>query len=213
MEDNAKESLSSPNANFREKWTHEDHLINHRLTWLLVSQTLLFGSDGFLNQTLTHWFFCPTDAQRQHIIFLVETIPVVGRISAGLLLFGVVAALIAMGIIWYRWYRATPQGVRPDVNLFTTLAGWAAGGLLPVVFFVAWGWVQDNQNKNNLITLSEQQETKCLPMEAELRRLGTGEGRSISQLGSPAEGRTPTSIKPEDRQYATGQEKPLSGSN
>ena len=35
-------------AHARERWWHEDHLINQRLTWLLTSETLLFAALAWL---------------------------------------------------------------------------------------------------------------------------------------------------------------------
>ena len=32
----------------REKWIHEDNLVNNRLTWLILSQTILFAGYGIL---------------------------------------------------------------------------------------------------------------------------------------------------------------------
>lgn len=43
-------STRDQTEDLREKWTHEDDLINHRITWLFVSQTLLFAGYGLLLQ-------------------------------------------------------------------------------------------------------------------------------------------------------------------
>ena len=41
--------MKDPNSS----WRYEDTLINHRLTWLLATQTLLFAAFGFLFNMLT----------------------------------------------------------------------------------------------------------------------------------------------------------------
>ena len=39
----------------REKWLHEDDLVNHRVTWLLTSQALLLGVFGILTKLRLDW--------------------------------------------------------------------------------------------------------------------------------------------------------------
>ena len=56
----------------REKWTHEDDLINHRITWLLLSQTLLFTAYGI---------FLQTASQPDHLASVDKLIPVIPLIG------------------------------------------------------------------------------------------------------------------------------------
>ena len=37
----------------RERWWHEDALINHRLTWLLTAQIALFAGYGWIIEKVT----------------------------------------------------------------------------------------------------------------------------------------------------------------
>ncbi|MGC4094899.1 MAG: hypothetical protein QM756_44675 [Polyangiaceae bacterium] len=126
----------------REKWVHEDHLINHRLTWLLTSQTILLGAYGLVNQRLSDWFFCPTESQLKHTVFLLNVIPWVGIAVSGFLLLGLVAAGRAMKII-RRQHRAI--GGAPDVNKWTARLGLVAALPLPLVFMAAWGCIEHDQ--------------------------------------------------------------------
>ena len=40
---------------YREQWTHEDNLVNHRLMWLILSEGLLFTAYGTLTTAKLHW--------------------------------------------------------------------------------------------------------------------------------------------------------------
>jgi hypothetical protein len=46
----AEMKADSTSSADRENRKHEDEFINHRLTWLLASQTLLLGAYGFLSR-------------------------------------------------------------------------------------------------------------------------------------------------------------------
>ena len=39
----------------REQWTHEDHVMNHRLMWLILSEGFLFTAYGALSISRYHW--------------------------------------------------------------------------------------------------------------------------------------------------------------
>lgn len=41
--------------NLRDKWVHEDDLVNHRVTWLLTSQAFLLGAFGILTKLRLDW--------------------------------------------------------------------------------------------------------------------------------------------------------------
>jgi hypothetical protein len=151
----------------REKWTHEDALINHRLTWLLASQTLLLGAYGLLYQRLTDWFYCPDAKQLHHLKFMLEAIPWIGFVTSLLLLGGVVAALVAMQFI----RNEAGTGNSPEVSTWTTGGGWAAGGLLPVVFCGSWLFIHCNQATTGITSeATDKQTVECHPDRLERQK-------------------------------------------
>lgn len=108
----------------RSKWIHEDALINHRLTWLLASQSLLFAGYSVLLKT------CPATARIERLIWWT---PLLGILTSLLLFFSITAAIIA--ILCLR--REFPD-LALEVNRATTIAGFVAPFFLPVVFALAW---------------------------------------------------------------------------
>jgi hypothetical protein len=109
----------------REQWTHEDHLVNHRVSWLIVSEGLLFTAYG------------------------AQSAPKLSWLVLGFPAFGVaVAALIGVGIF-------TALGATDEIKKQFELAGltalchlapashvanrgrWAAKSL-PFVFGALW---------------------------------------------------------------------------
>src|SRR5579871_2174540 len=75
----------------REYWVHEDRLIDHRLSWLGVTQTLLFGALGFL---LLHQ--SGKTVQNEQLEFLVKSLPYLGLATSFFVLVGVLGAVISM---------------------------------------------------------------------------------------------------------------------
>lgn len=128
---------------WREKWTHEDHLVNYRLTWLLVSQTLLFAAYGTLLDVLLDKQKGLDGANRDVVLYMVQSIlPWVGMSIAALVLLGVLAALLAMAKLAYDSSKLVEhEEMRMDVSILTTALGWLSGGLFPVIFLVAWNSV------------------------------------------------------------------------
>ncbi len=112
----------------REKWVHEDNLVNHRLTWLLVSQTLMFAGYGVLLDSLGR---CPSPSQASHIRRLLTYLPFFGIATSLLILGGIVAAVWALIIL-----RRRNAGL--DVYRWTTVLSFLASIGLPVVFAIAW---------------------------------------------------------------------------
>ncbi|MCP4367136.1 MAG: hypothetical protein GY797_03320 [Deltaproteobacteria bacterium] len=72
-----------------DRWTHEDNLINHRLTWLLTSQTIFFSGYGLI---LRYGLIKENIAGNQLDIVL-KLIPYLG-ISTGLLVFFAILAAV-----------------------------------------------------------------------------------------------------------------------
>ena len=116
----------------RERWVHEDHLIDHRLTWLGLTQTLLFAAEGILIEKT------PTAKKEALFEKLDWILPVVGFVSSALIYCGVLAATIAM-------VRIKKQHGMPDygVSKGTTIGGWTSAIGLPFLFMWAWSRVID----------------------------------------------------------------------
>ncbi len=125
-------STRDQTEDLREKWTHEDDLINHRITWLFVSQTLLFAGYGLLLQVRSS---NPTPATEvlPKIDRMIWWLPVVGFVTSLLILIGVVAAGAAMIAL-----RQRNKGPRLDVHLGTSTMGWFSACGLPLVFVIVW---------------------------------------------------------------------------
>ena len=109
----------------REQWTHEDHLINHRLMWLILSQGLLFTAYG----TLT------TDKHR----WLVIGFPAFGMAVAAVIGVSIYAALASAGAIWQQFHQRGLDRLCPLVPVTRTSyrGSWAAKAL-PAVFGLLW---------------------------------------------------------------------------
>jgi len=135
----------------REKWIHEDNLLNHRLTWLGLTQTLLFAALGLVIQqsgtsgpqptsaqltmpgsALTH----SSNLQNPILLKLVNGLPIVGLVTSMLILIGTLAATAAMARI-KRQFDLPRYGI----SLSTTVAGWICAVGLPYAFTVTWALI------------------------------------------------------------------------
>ena len=65
----------------REQWTHEDHLVNHRIMWLIVAEGLLFNAHGAQSAQAATW--------------LLLGFPAFGMLVAALIGVGIFTALAA----------------------------------------------------------------------------------------------------------------------
>lgn len=77
----------------RKIWQHEDGLINHRLTWLLTSQALLFGGYGVAISSKSGFV-------THNAADLTTAFCTIGTVSALVIQIGIVAAVLAMHFIW-----------------------------------------------------------------------------------------------------------------
>jgi hypothetical protein len=112
----------------REKWTHEDDLINHRITWLLLSQTLLFTAYGI---------FLQTASQPDHLASvdkLIPVIPLIGFAVSIIIMWSIGAALASM-----RFLRKQNKEIVAKPN--TGIGGFLPPILLPIVFLLSWIYV------------------------------------------------------------------------
>ncbi|MFM8309133.1 MAG: hypothetical protein ACKN87_19370, partial [Microcystis aeruginosa] len=73
----------------REKWVHEDNLINYRLSWLLLSQTILFATYAVLLAAPN------TVPQFERINKLLVILPWIGVVNLIIAYISILAALSA----------------------------------------------------------------------------------------------------------------------
>lgn len=124
----------------RERWWHEDHLINQRTTWLLTTQGILAGGFGFLRYRIADvlndvLIVIPPGNKNKY----VETL---NDLSAGLLIIGFVSSLVSFvgihaAVVAQRNLAAQyafPLGVAPK----TTTAGQFVARATPALCFIAW---------------------------------------------------------------------------
>jgi uncharacterized membrane protein len=113
----------------REKWVHEDDLLNHRVTWLLLSQTLLFAAYGVC-------LAAPTDPKfPQEIERLVAVIPLLGITLA-------VAVSAAIASAYFAQKSLEHLAVEPlSVPSVHNWVGHSSILVYPVFFILAWAIV------------------------------------------------------------------------
>ncbi len=121
----------APYDRYRSELEHEDTLINHRLSWFLAAQSLLFAAVGV--------------ALQKDLTPLAVTVMSVGFLSSVFILVSISAAIRT----FYHWLEQIeklkqggaadkdyPQLNRPSA--LTTRLGFSAPALLPIVFGLAW---------------------------------------------------------------------------
>ena len=123
---------------FREKWVHEDNLINHRLNWLIMTQTILFAAYGLLLGTGAEQQIEQQISKYQNQIDrVIEALPIIGILVSFLILLGIVGAVGAM----YELRKSrTAQVEKMDIDtaLWTSILGQVTGVLMPVAFIGGW---------------------------------------------------------------------------
>jgi len=110
----------------REQWVHEDNLINHRMTWLILSNGLLLTAYGLL--------------LKDGVRLLVLSIPAIGMFLSFVVGAAIYAALAAMHDVRRRFMRTGLESLchlSPD-GPPRRQGKWAAYAL-PVFFFLLWG--------------------------------------------------------------------------
>lgn len=113
----------------------EDQLINERVNWLLVSQSLLFAAVGLSGEGVTN--------------IILKAVPWVGLFSSAGIGVSVLAALLS-----FKRYRKTllkkvccpssdPDEYYPQLhrNPFYIVLGFVSAMVLPVLFCAAWIYV------------------------------------------------------------------------
>lgn len=134
----------------REKWVHEDALINQRVTWMLNAQALFFGAFGLIAKTRLD-FDAKLDLRRaEHFWYafspysVAECIVLVLGLTVALYLrSGIFAAVEAMWVIKLRLrlhQRAHRiwRGLNVDVLRKTTKNGATPSKVMSDVFVLAW---------------------------------------------------------------------------
>ena len=78
----------------RERWWHEDHLVNQRTTWLLTTQGLLSGGFGFLRYRISEI----TDGNpfRTLVLNKQDYVSTLDRLSTSLFSIGFVSFLVSL---------------------------------------------------------------------------------------------------------------------
>jgi hypothetical protein len=77
------DNLKTEYRKIREMWEHEDELVNHRLNWLLTSQTILFA--GYATQ--------------KEEVNIRKLIALLGGLTSFILLLSIIAAVWALFIL------------------------------------------------------------------------------------------------------------------
>lgn len=126
-------------AFWRERWLHEDDLINHRLTWLLVAQTILFAGCATLLALLFGSETTLTDHNRAIVLHTVSVvIPWVGVAIAFSIGLGVAGALTSMHIIYRKANEELQGSFEYGIHWLPSILGQIAGAFLPLLFVGAW---------------------------------------------------------------------------
>lgn len=109
----------------REQWTHEDMLVNHRVSWLILSEGLLFNAYRAQSGAEDHW--------------LSLTFPLFGTLVAALLGAGIHAALAATHDVRRQFETAGLADLCPlaPAGRLAQRGRWAAKAL-PFVFAAMW---------------------------------------------------------------------------
>jgi len=112
---------------YREKWTHEDNLINQRLTWLLITQTLLFA--GYANIIVK---------PKEDITLLTDLIllimPIFGVLFSNIIRISVNAAIMAMLDL----KEQLKENSCIDTSERATKKGFKASKDMPKLFIALW---------------------------------------------------------------------------
>jgi|SRR5208337_3616544 len=117
----------------REKWAKEDDLINHRLTWLLYSQTILFAAYVVLLSIDTTG---GSHAHAHKIDRIVLLVPFFGLVLAFILTGGIIAAMVAQHKL-----NNNPKGFILNVTPVLTFVGYVTAMAVPLLFLAAWCFV------------------------------------------------------------------------
>jgi hypothetical protein len=143
-EDQAGNLGAEEYSRYREKWVHEDHLINHRLNWLIMTQTILFAAYGLLigvkvgkSEPKLEDCKCLENLEMDKIENILNVLPAIGIAVSTLILLGIIGAV---GVMYELRKSRTEQVENMDIGvaLLTSILGQLTGLLLPIVFIIGW---------------------------------------------------------------------------
>jgi hypothetical protein len=143
---NRNNRLSTPKGveYWRERWLHEDDLINHRLTWLLVAQTILFAGCAPLLDLLFDAEKKLEGCNRDVVLHVVKFVfPFVGIGIAACIGLGVAGAIVAMTLIHHYANREVAHSFEYGIHWLPSVMGQFAGIILPVLFAGIWLFLDD----------------------------------------------------------------------
>ncbi|HBZ66998.1 MAG TPA: hypothetical protein DEO70_09180 [Bacteroidales bacterium] len=110
---------------FRDKWKHEDLLINHRISWLFITQTILIT--GYINILMNDSDLILEKA----ILNCMVAIGIIFTIVIGISIF---AAIIAMKDL----KRNFKGNQLIETSIRATRWGFFASRLIPILFLFLW---------------------------------------------------------------------------
>ena len=121
----------------RDRWVHEAELVNHRLTWLGVSQGLLFTAYGLIISKSGSTATSSSAISHLPISNILEYIAAAGLALSFVVLIGVSAAHLAM---FYIHKDTNYKNEIPEfgVRTHTTIMGALTAMLMPLIFMVLW---------------------------------------------------------------------------
>jgi hypothetical protein len=124
---------------WRERWLHEDDLINHRLTWLLVAQAILFSGYATLLDLLFDTQKSLQGETRKLVLDIVRRVfPWVGIGIAIIIGIGIVGALTAMFFIHRYANKESRNSFEYGIHWLPSILGQISGISLPVLFALVW---------------------------------------------------------------------------
>lgn len=124
----------------RERWWHEDELINQRTSWLLTTQGVLGTAFGFIKYRVAELTFKVPGAQPEFeyskyigtLKVFADALVAIGLLGATMSLLGIYAAKRAQG------YLRSVYGAHLGVNPFTTRIGHFVSMSTPLLCILAW---------------------------------------------------------------------------
>ena len=124
----------------RERWWHEDELVNQRTTWLLTTQGVLGAAFGFIKYRVAELTFRMTAEKPEFDVKnYVETLVSLGN---GLVAIGIVSSLVSLAGIYAanraQHHLQTEIGRNLGVTEHTTRLGQIVALGTPCLCAVAW---------------------------------------------------------------------------
>ena len=110
----------------REKWIHEDLVISHRMSWLILSQAMLLAAFG--------WALSNPSAKTEKLVTLLPIFGIIFTIAIGV---SIIAAIIAQhGLNVHAKDWPEPYGV--DTYTPVNWPGRVAAISLPIFLLIVW---------------------------------------------------------------------------